>query len=244
MRGPLDSTLLLLLRRATSTSPVPVFSCRNHLRVRAMTTTTTPSQKPDFLLVLDFEATCGDAVSRMEIIEFPTLVYDLKQDKVISTFHEYVKPVLHPTLTPFCTELTGITQDVVDKADTFPEVWNRYRDFLKRQGVFDNPDAYIFVTCGQWDLKTMLPNQLEISESTEGRDDSGELVSPYNRFINLKQAFRRHYKTRFNAGMLDMLSKLKMEVEGRHHSGIDDCRNILRIIQRMRSEGWEPKETR
>ena len=64
-----------------------------------------------YLLILDFEATCGDAVEgQNEIIEFPTLVYDLKEDKVLSTFHEYVRPVLHPTLTPFCINLTGITQ--------------------------------------------------------------------------------------------------------------------------------------
>lgn len=62
------------------------------------------------LLVLDFEATCGDSVSCNEIIEFPTLVYDLKEDKVQATFHEYVRPVIHPTLTAFCTDLTGITQ--------------------------------------------------------------------------------------------------------------------------------------
>lgn len=64
-----------------------------------------------YLLILDFEATCGDAVEgQNEIIEFPTLVYDFKEDKVLSTFHEYVRPVLHPTLTPFCIDLTGITQ--------------------------------------------------------------------------------------------------------------------------------------
>lgn len=63
-----------------------------------------------YLLVLDFEATCGDAVSCNEIIEFPTLVYDLKEEKVQATFHEYVRPVIHPTLTEFCTNLTGISQ--------------------------------------------------------------------------------------------------------------------------------------
>lgn len=64
-----------------------------------------------YLLILDFEATCGDAVDgRNEIIEFPTLVYNLEEDKVQSTFHEYVRPVIHPKLTPFCIDLTGITQ--------------------------------------------------------------------------------------------------------------------------------------
>lgn len=66
----------------------------------------------EYLLVLDFEGTCGDAIKRQEreIIEFPTLLYNLRTNEVQAQFHEYVKPVLNPTLTEFCTELTGITQ--------------------------------------------------------------------------------------------------------------------------------------
>ena len=64
-----------------------------------------------YLLILDFEATCGDAIEgQNEIIEIPTLLYSIEHDEVQATFHEYVKPVLHPTLTPFCTNLTGIEQ--------------------------------------------------------------------------------------------------------------------------------------
>ncbi|RZK79943.1 MAG: hypothetical protein EOO92_08450, partial [Pedobacter sp.] len=36
--------------------------------------------------------------------------------KVISELQIYVKPVINPTLTNFCTELTGITQSTVDSA--------------------------------------------------------------------------------------------------------------------------------
>ena len=129
----------------------------------------------------------------------------------------------------------------MDKADTFTAVWERYREFLKAQGVYENPNSYVFVTCGNWDLNTMLPNQLDISESAEGRDDAGKLVEPYNRWINLKSAFKKHYQSRFNAGMAEMLKRLKMDLEGRHHPGIDDCQNILRIAQRMLEDGWEPK---
>lgn len=32
-----------------------------------------------YLLVLDFEATCGDGVWNSEIIEFPTLLYDIRE---------------------------------------------------------------------------------------------------------------------------------------------------------------------
>ena len=68
-----------------------------------------------YLLILDFEATCGKSGSgfpldQMEIIEFPTIVYDLQEGKEVGRFHEYVRPVIRPQLTEFCIELTGITQ--------------------------------------------------------------------------------------------------------------------------------------
>jgi ERI1 exoribonuclease 3 len=62
------------------------------------------------LLILDFEATCGDTIYNQEIIEFPILLYNIKDNKVLATFHEYIRPVTNPTLTEFCTTLTGITQ--------------------------------------------------------------------------------------------------------------------------------------
>lgn len=71
------------------------------------------TSKLRYLLVLDFEATCGESGfprGEMEIIEFPTIVYDLQEKKEAGRFHEYVKPVIRPQLTEFCTKLTGITQ--------------------------------------------------------------------------------------------------------------------------------------
>uniref|UniRef100_A0A7S4KAW0 Exonuclease domain-containing protein n=2 Tax=Odontella aurita TaxID=265563 RepID=A0A7S4KAW0_9STRA len=40
--------------------------------------------------------------------------------------------------------------------------------------------------------------------------------------------------------MAGMLRELGMELRGRHHSGIDDCRNIARICERMLKDGWVP----
>lgn len=40
--------------------------------------------------------------------------------------------------------------------------------------------------------------------------------------------------------MAAMLNILKLGLEGRHHSGIDDCKNIARIVERLRSEKWSP----
>lgn len=66
----------------------------------------------DFIVVYDFECQCEDKTKNLtfnEIIEFPMVVIDVKQRKIVAEFQTYVKPTIHPILTPFCTELTGIT---------------------------------------------------------------------------------------------------------------------------------------
>lgn len=86
----------------------------------------------------------------------------------------------------------------------------------------------------------MLPKQLFLSGSKHGLDASGVLIAPYNDWINIKAAFKKHRHVRNEKGMAGMLKVLGLELLGRHHSGIDDCKNILRIIQEMRKEGWTP----
>jgi inhibitor of KinA sporulation pathway (predicted exonuclease) len=67
----------------------------------------------EYLLVLDFEATCVEDKKIEpcpEIIEFPVVVVHARTGKTLDRFHLYVKPRFNPQLTPFCTQLTGITQ--------------------------------------------------------------------------------------------------------------------------------------
>lgn len=43
-----------------------------------------------------------------EIIEFPILKLNGRTMEIESTFHMYVQPVVHPQLTPFCTEVRAL----------------------------------------------------------------------------------------------------------------------------------------
>lgn len=128
----------------------------------------------------------------------------------------------------------------MDAADTFPAVWTRYLAFLKAQDVWDNPSALAFVTCGDWDLKTMLPQQLGLSfadDATKKHDAEHVL---FKRWINIKRSFHNVYGgKRRPGGLMSMLKALAITHEGRHHSGIDDCKNLLSIVERMRQDGWE-----
>jgi ERI1 exoribonuclease 3 len=120
-------------------------------------------QRFDWFIVLDFEAQCErDAIiSPQEIIEFPALLIDGRTFDVVAEFHHYVRPTVHKQLTRFCTELTGITQDQVEQQPELPAVLGMFNDFLVQHGLLHDgsPPSFTFVTCGNWDLQTCLPNQ-------------------------------------------------------------------------------------
>ncbi|ROT67173.1 putative ERI1 exoribonuclease 3 isoform X7 [Penaeus vannamei] len=97
---------------------------------------------------------------RQEIIEFPVLKINASSYEIESTFHEFIKPVHHPTLTDFCTRLTTISQAEVDNGKSFHTVMHLFDTWIKKEVGLDK--KFLFITCGDWDLKTMLPSQCKI----------------------------------------------------------------------------------
>jgi len=187
-----------------------------------------------YLCILDFEATCedGQRLQNQEIIEFPSVMLDTKTGETVSVFHEYVKPVINPKLSRFCTELTGITQKVVDeKGLAFAEV-------LKAHGKWFHEvtkgETCIICTCGDWDLRSMLPRQCKLSNLKVPRY--------LKRWANVKFWYSDFAKKRAN-GMMEMLQDLEIKHEGRHHSGIDDCKNIAKICDHMLRRSFKPAVT-
>ena len=183
----------------------------------------------DYYLVLDFEATCDDKTVRslpepQEIIEFPVIKVNARTLKTEAVFHTYVQPTAHPQLTPFCTELTGITQDKVEGQPTLAETLENFHAWYKDNGLLDPSVSSSFVTCGDWDLKIMLPQQCR---------HFNLLRRPYfHQWVNIKRVFQRVTGEK-PKGMLFMLNHFGLELEGRHHSGIDDSRNITRVLVKL-----------
>lgn len=197
----------------------------------------------DYLVVLDFEATCDESrrFGPQEVIEFPSVVIEVATGRVVDTFHRYVRPVHNPRLTAFCTELTGIQQAQVDQAAPFPAVMAEHTAFLHAlkldPGNPAGPPSFAYVTCGDWDLKTMLPTQLRLGSKT------AHPPKAMTQWINIKHAMHTFLGQR-PKGMTSMLAMLGLRLEGRHHSGIDDTRNIARCCQALLQRGWRPALTK
>jgi ERI1 exoribonuclease 3 len=132
--------------------------------------------------------------------------------------------------------LTSITQADVDSADPFPEVLERHTAWLRTHGL--TQDNALFVTCGDWDLKRMLPNQLRASELKPG------ILDPlYRRWLNIKVLYAEVLGLNRAGGMRGMLRGLGLELGGHHHRGIDDCRNITNILLALLDRGGQIQET-
>ena len=183
-----------------------------------------------YLAVLDFEATCWKNSNDHEIIEFPTVIIDLDKKEVVDKIQIFVRPVKNPCLSEFCKELTGIKQEWVDKGIDLEEAIKLHSKFLSK---YDN---LIIVTCGDWDLKTMLPQETQIRKLI--------VPSVYGKWINIKRIFKEFYKRDKELGMVGMLNKLDLKLLGRHHSGLDDCVNIAQICIKLVNSGWNPSNVK
>lgn len=64
------------------------------------------------------------------LTEFPAVLLNLSTDQIESEFRQFVCPTNHPKLSPFCLQLTGITQQQVDQAQQFPEVFRAFKQWL------------------------------------------------------------------------------------------------------------------
>ena len=183
-------------------------------------------------IILDFEATCDDRKrpNPQEIIEFPSVLLALETREIVDEFSSFVRPHHHPVLSAFCRELTSIRQEETDAAATFPEVLAAHEAWLKGHGLTEQ--NALFVTCGDWDLGTMLPAQCPAAVPPV------ECLRPvYTRWQNIKRAFCAVKGVAKAPGMAGMLRDVDLPLQGHHHRGIDDCRNLAELYRVLLERG-------
>jgi inhibitor of KinA sporulation pathway (predicted exonuclease) len=87
------------------------------------------------IVVVDVEATCwkkGVFSRRKETIEIGAVLLALTPDRDPSKwpeFQTFVRPLRLPRLSSFCRELTGIAQENVDGAPSFPEALQMFLEW-------------------------------------------------------------------------------------------------------------------
>ncbi|EMD38611.1 hypothetical protein CERSUDRAFT_113791 [Gelatoporia subvermispora B] len=180
--------------------------------------------------------------------------------EIVDEFRSFVKPTRNPQLSEFCTNLTGITQEQIDAAPTFTEMLGEFSLWLDRKGLIDSHSGehrirFCWCCDGDHDISDFVTKQCFISKIPLPAWIQG-------RFINVRRMVYGWY-----AGMLHNASRCRdmregsnapqlpyslpepltiprqLETlqlppfQGRQHSGIDDARNISRILAELSKRG-------
>ncbi|WP_042419911.1 3'-5' exonuclease [Streptacidiphilus anmyonensis] len=170
----------------------------------------------NLLNVVDVEATCWDGEPPPgqvnEIIEIGLTVVDLTRGERLSKHRLLVRPG-RSRVSPFCTELTGLTQQEVDGGIPFAEACRR---LAKEHAAGARPWA----SWGDYDRH----------QFTRQCRATGVAYPFGSRHTNAKAVFTEANGLRKRPGMAQALRLAGLPLEGRHHCGADDAWNIAALI--------------
>lgn len=167
------------------------------------------------ILVIDLEATCWQGVQPKdqvsEIIEIGIALLDASTGEITVNQGILIKPI-KSKVSSFCTELTTITQEMLDEDGIS---FNEACKYLAK-----NYSQYTWASYGAYDIK-MMKQQCSV------RNIDYPLSKDH---INVKELFKERKGLSKKVGMNGALGILSIPLEGTHHRGVDDAKNIAKIL--------------
>merc|ERR1719487_1074951 len=184
-----------------------------------------------------------------EVIEMPVLALDRHTGREIARFHRFIRPgywddyqgEMQRQFKPGCfnPEATAVPFPIA-----IGELLIFIAGLVGVEMAALRPAHFLFVTCGNWDVKTILPKQCA-KPNPHGAVHLTVQNLLFTRWANLKDIFKLFYSLGSSAptGMRGMLNRLRINLEGTHHLGMDDVTNLGKILQRMIGEGAQIEAT-
>lgn len=177
------------------------------------------ASKLNTVLVIDVEATCWAGVppegQQNEIIEIGICVVDVKSGLRLGKQSLLVKPE-YSQVSPFCTELTGLTQDMVDQGISFR------RACMILQRKYTSRDR-VWASYGDYDRRQF-----------EKQCQEQNIPYPFgSTHLNVKSLFALIFALPREVGLLRALELLDVRAEGVHHRGVDDAWNTGLILSKL-----------
>lgn len=168
------------------------------------------------IIVIDVESTCWESHPPVgmhnEIIEIGIAIIDVNQLIVSETGGIFVKPTVSE-IGPFCTSLTGLTNEDVKNARSFAEALS----FLE--------DKYPVKSCPWASYGDYDRTQFERQCNRENKN------YPFCKtHINIKNLVAVFCGIKKEIGMLSAMKLFNIQHKGTHHRANDDAKNIAEIL--------------
>ncbi len=174
------------------------------------------SKKLDKILVIDVEATCWEGSpppgEESEIIEIGLCLLEIASGQRSDKQSILVRPE-RSQVSPFCTRLTTLTQEQVDRGITFKAAGL----LLQQQYASKNR---VWASYGDYDRRQF-----------QKQCEAFAVSYPFGpTHINVKNLFAIAHGLADEVGMAKALGLMKHPLEGVHHRAGDDAWNIADIL--------------
>ena len=170
-------------------------------------------------IVYDLEATCWRSRKprKVEIIEIGAVKMNERLE-VVDDFCQFVRPKLHPEISPFCTKLTSIVQDDIEDAPLFDEAIEMFEDWVG----FDQTRSML-MSWGEFDRRQFM---------NDARLHNMELP-----WLKYWACLQRHYSrwkgSKNQIGLKNALEMEGLSFDGTQHRAIEDARNMGRLFAKV-----------
>jgi inhibitor of KinA sporulation pathway (predicted exonuclease) len=152
----------------------------------------------------------------MEVIEIGAVRLNSSL-RITDEFSSLIKPVYFSKLNGFIKKKTGILQEDIDGADSFPKVIADFTDWLNRS------ESFMLITWGGEDLKRIV-----LDTRMHKLDDAYWMSAHY---FDLLKGFLRYKNLTNDVSVESALLHLDIPVQGSAHRALDDARMTSEVFK-------------
>lgn len=160
-----------------------------------------------------------------EIIQIGAVKLDSKFH-TIATFNRYVKPTIYPIISPFITELTGITTQQLVSEEFLPSVYDDFINFI------DDPNATL-CSWGKTDMKELYRFANHFVLPKERLPKLFLDIQPYAS-MHLKKPKKMLLKLQF------VIESLKLPLQRPFHNALQDALYAADILKAIHTPAMIP----
>lgn len=209
-------------RRRGNDKPTHISDKRPAMAMRAV-------QQYQYLVVFNIETT---GVRPFELIEFPVVVINTETFEVADQDRWIVQPTVNPTLTPETIQRTGVTQEMVDAAPTFPKFVDLFTEWMTRRGFLPQPGGSTFLMEARrvwWQVETLVAQCKQTGTAIPPwLHEAGDVCQVYSNY----RLFGTLPRTRTLSMMLWRCG-ITEQPERRPYAGMEAAVNVARVAQTL-----------
>ena len=199
-----------------------------------------PDKLVETYIALDLEATCNETndIYPQEVIQLAATIFSIDPESRRIDFKDHFnticRPKIHRSLSKFCTNLTGITQEDTNKSPSFCAVLRKFQTWLENHDLVEAQDGghlkegATILTCGFWDLGHLVPEQCKCYKMP--------IPPSLTLYSDVQNVFTNYYWSNSNS-LKTMASKLGITREGQAHNAANDCRELAKVIHALYLDG-------